>query len=141
MATYNEFARTNLFTVKDRTAFLNDLDRYNIADEVEVLNGPFEDHNTIRLRMSDGIPAINSEEVDVPEHEQYGDLIDLIIDHLADGSLCILTTSWSEGMHGCGGTATAFDNTGSMVAVDTNEIYARAKEHFDLANGALCAHF
>lgn len=60
------------------------------------------------------------------------DFRDALCDFLADGEILILQGNGYEGMRYITGWATAYDNTGKMVTINIDDIYAKAAKAFDV---------
>lgn len=61
---------------------------------------------------------------------QEFDLVDSLAPHLADGQVAVLMESGAEKLRYLCGNAVAFDNTGNVVQVNLDDIYAKAFDAF-----------
>ena len=117
---YNERSRTNYFKVKNQEA----LEKF--ADTIGAeLNW---EGDRVAMYMQEGIPP-------TVEDEETGDDVEVdffteVCKFLADGEILILQGSGYEGMRALTGWATACDNTGKLVQVNIDDIYAKAARAF-----------
>lgn len=134
---YNEKARTNYFKVKDMDA----LEHFCKLSQAK-LSAQSGDDSSIRQRWNDDkglLVAIIAEEGIPPtgfdeelEDDVEIDFCDALCDFLADGEILILKGNGYEGMDHITGWATAYDNTGKMVTINIDDIYAKAAKAFDV---------
>lgn len=142
---YYSKARTNYFTPKDRDAFEEDLRRYLIADDVEIVSARADSGHpadSIAVLMENGAPYVNPDfileqwdennpGVPAPAAEDIpSDIVDLLIPHLRDDQVLIYVTIGSEGMRYLDGYACAVNSAGERVTIDTTTITDLAREAF-----------
>lgn len=117
---YNERSRTNYFKVKDEEALKQFADAISAQVDWE--------GDRAALIAQEGIPP-------TMEDEETGDDMEVdfgaeVCKFLADGEILVLQGSGYEGMRCVTGWATAYDNTGKMVTISIDDIYAKAAKKF-----------
>ena len=122
MANWSGTCRSNYFRVKDEPAFLAMLEKFDIE----------------LLRKDDMFSFISDNEYgsvpdfwdeDKPEDDPIS-IIDLIGEHLAENSVCVIQESGAEKARYVTGHATAIAWTGEITSISLNDIYAKAQEEF-----------
>lgn len=110
-------ARTNYFKVKDLQKFTKGCYR-----------------REAKILKSDSHPGC----VAVYSTNEYGmwsnrhGMIDFITKNLADKEVCVMQEIGNEGLRFMWGISFAFDNTGNIVTIDTQDIYQLAKQKFGI---------
>lgn len=119
---YHERARTNYFRVKDQEALEEFAEKASLQLERK--------GDLVAIIAEGGIPStVFDEEL---EDDVIVDFSDEVCKFLADGEILILQGNGYEGMRCLTGWASAFDNTGKVVTISIDEIYAKAAKAFDV---------
>lgn len=129
MSNYYATARSNYFRVKDKAAFREVLNPFDlqIYDEADTL--------CLLSNSESGWDWYN------PDNDEDTDPVELIAPHLQDGEVCILMESGAEKLRYISGYAEAFDSSGERVTLCLQDIYKLAKEKFGAQASITEAHY
>lgn len=147
MADYIAASRTNIFRVKDATAFIDAVGR--VAPDVVVEVRDWErpnttpDHGTLPgqavMMYSESChgdwPSYTYDE-DTGEDSEI-DWVGLLTEHMVGQQVCVIVEAGSEKLRYVGGWARAIHSDGREVFVSTNDIYEKASDAFWMPPGSI----
>lgn len=119
MADFEATSRSNYFAVKDAAAFASWCNRIGLH---------YEKHDKKDLYAVFGDYCDHGEWPDPVE--ESGEFTDQLMEHLADGEICVLMQVGAEKLRYVAGFTVAFNNKGECVNLSLSEIYDRARVAF-----------
>ena len=119
MANFYSQGRTNYFLVKDGEIFEKEIEKLGegVGSPIELI----KDERGYCLLFEEGFPTyFYNEEIG---QEFDVDMEDIIREHLADGSVCVMMETGAEELRYLSGWSIAFNNKGDTKVIDLNHIY------------------
>jgi len=120
-------ARSNLFRVKDRAAFLNWAGYVPDIEVAEHMDGRFA---IFSCSDTGTWPSYEPDEDD--EDQTPYDVGKDLVQHLADGEVAILMEVSYVGQRSVAGAATALHSDGRVMSVDIWDIYKMVKDQWNV---------
>jgi hypothetical protein len=124
MSNYYEASRSNYFAVKNLEAFKTAIEAFPI----ELVSKTAEDGETLVALLGDyegGFAWTYYDEDTEDDIEIVWE--DIFKEHLADDTVAIFMGTGSEKLRYLSGWAVAYNNKGETVAINLDEIYAKAE--------------